>query len=160
MTKCETYLAPSTQSPEDIGKRFDIRGRMSKRHHKEWIDALRGDGYLQGQSQLMGHDEDTGEDSFCCLGVFLNLREEEYGPHAWEEGREEEMISSEKAEEWGLQLSGETEHQVLQSYLAHLNDNDRSFNEIADWLEDNEYWVTGEWENAETTDTDTSTQKS
>jgi len=141
-------MAPSTQSPGDRAKDFDIRGKMSKEHHSEWIEALRSGGYLQGQSALQSEDEDTQEETFCCLGVFLHLRASEApGEDVWEGGREEEMLFGEAAQEWGLQLNADQENQVLQSYLAHLNDNDRSFEEIAQWLADNEYWVTGDWEN-------------
>jgi hypothetical protein len=50
---------------------------MNKRIKKLWVEALRSGKYKQGTGQLRRLDEDTGEMTFCCLGVLCNLHAQE-----------------------------------------------------------------------------------
>ena len=107
----------------------------------KWIEALRSGDYDQGHGMLRDLD-----DSYCCLGVLLDVSElgqwdeQAFGPLIYEiedsdkdypNPREELDLSKATLDKLGLDPKE-------QHHLVNLNDDDGAdFNEIADWIEEN-----------------------
>jgi hypothetical protein len=108
------------------------------------VAALRSGEYKQTQGQLR-----EGDDSFCCLGVLCDLHAKETG-YVWEEAWSsdypdgfmylgQEFILPEEVRTWaGLPSSdgGEVRVDGCRGNLANHNDNGRTFEEIADAIEE------------------------
>lgn len=103
---------------------------MTPELKQKWIDALRSGRYAQGKERLVQHDNDTGESTYCCLGVLGNIA-----------GLTDKQLQGEEcAGANGALLSHETLEMVglrekMQSSLAQLNDHDVSFYDISCLLE-------------------------
>lgn len=127
---------------------------MDKKVKKKWVKALRSGKYKQTQSRLQSPDG-----SFCCLGVLCDL---EYDGHWLMKVKKiQNYWGDEIAEEKNVVLipanggkclrPGEEESAVLprkfrdklglslpqHDELAEMNDEGKSFIEIADWIEEN-----------------------
>jgi hypothetical protein len=109
--------------------------RMNEEHKAEWIRLLLSGEYRQGHSAL--HEIDRGFHTYCCLGVYCELRElpkveiPSVNPN---EVRFGYGINRER-----LYLPREIEHEVggnaYQTALAACNDSKWTFDEIATLLE-------------------------
>jgi len=113
---------------------------MDKKWKNKWITALKSGEYQQGRGALR-----TLEDKFCCLGVLCDLYGKEKGVN-WE-------LRKNKIKYIFLDESGTLPTIVKQetcikdgkmSIVITLNDGNngdgeppKSFNEIADWIEEN-----------------------
>ena len=103
----------------------------------KWIEALRSGEYSQTERTL------SDKDGFCCLGVACKVYENETGNKLFvnEFGNfiEETLIRDYKCvREWlGLSSHDGEFHQSTggRIYLTELNDEGKSFNEIADLIE-------------------------
>ena len=103
---------------------------------KRWIKWLRETDFDQGNSSL------RGVDGFCCLGIACHkstkIRQADNisGATVYEYKETEdsdELYLPDGFREWvGLTLDEEVE-------LAWMNDQNKSFSEIADWIEENVY---------------------
>lgn len=83
---------------------------------EKWIAALRSGEYVQTNGVLR-----NAQNGFCCLGVCADL----IGEAGWE-----------RHAEWGDELIGEVIlDDCIQQDLAELNDNGKTFPEIADYIE-------------------------
>ena len=97
---------------------------------EEWIAALRSGEYRQGQRALHNRQDN----SFCCLGVLCEISE-------MPKNADENFTSyvfPDNAQSFLLPSAGLYNYLGLPYYfnsVANMNDNDKSFNEIADWLE-------------------------
>lgn len=130
---------------------YDIRGHMDNDTLNEWIDALRGDNYTQGASNLVQEVDEYDNGSMepgvyhCCLGVYLDIND---GFEERHDNTDGEMLSAHYAFDQGLSCimmeedTGDSPCNNLQHWLAHMNDSDKSFNEIADFLDKNREIVT------------------
>lgn len=108
---------------------------MMKQEVKDkWIEALRSGEYEQGIGRLR-----SSENKFCCLGVLcevqgveshLNHDEESYRYFGNKNGFQSLLPSSVAIDDWKLPYEDT-------SILMGMNDNGKSFNEIADWIEEN-----------------------
>jgi hypothetical protein len=115
---------------------------MNERIKKLWVDALRGGDYTQAKGQLMRLDCDTGEKSYCCLGVLCNLHQEE--AIGWPGGWSEETYLNQTAElpmdviEWsevnGIDPDVEMANGDMET-LSNLNDGGTTFEDIAAYIE-------------------------
>lgn len=114
---------------------------MDAQLHREWIEALRSDHYIQGRGALRSHALGEWVDSWCCLGVLLNLMVK---PWAWETSttnpyRDPRLLYSVAG------LSAAIPHSLAQQIglsedeqhaFVHMNDCQRlSFRQIADIIE-------------------------
>jgi hypothetical protein len=103
-----------------------------------WCAALRGGDYRQGQGVLRRSESD-GSESFCCLGVFCDL----FDPDAWEASNDDRHPITEGYYHRGIghAMPAETVYvdtglnQSLAGDLAALNDDNYTFEEIADFIE-------------------------
>jgi hypothetical protein len=105
---------------------------MKRELKQKWLDALRSGNYRQGQDCLK-QENDRGRVWYCCLGVLAEIAEPE-------------MLRKERSSfvfynhtgylrlpsgEWVL-LTADTQRE-----LGRMNDDGKSFAEIADWIEKN-----------------------
>jgi hypothetical protein len=118
----------------------------------QWLNALRSGTYRQGDGYLHRND------SFCCLGVAIDLIDNTvwkqantgvgcsvnkvYGaisgatgyPHTGDLPSDIEEVLGQKTE---FPSDTEDEFRSVVRHLAHLNDNGSDFNQIATWIEEN-----------------------
>ena len=95
---------------------------------RKWVEALRSGKYEQGKGRLR-----TLDNHFCCLGVLYDIVK----PEAWKQGTFYYL-----ADGFGGALTIDFEDNVNLPYkqsniLMGMNDIGKSFNEIADWIEQN-----------------------
>lgn len=121
---------------------------MDKKTKKEWLKALRSGEYKQGDGALRKEDDDCGGEKFCCLGVLCDLIE----PNQWRQvngewrngsasqdgGMPREGLQDKLGLSRKINRSGVT-NQTIAEKLAAMNDNGRTFKQIADWLEKRDF---------------------
>lgn len=104
---------------------------MRKKLKNEWIAALRSGEYKQAKNVL--HSADGG---FCCIGVLADI------------GLEFDWEQDSPKDNWGVDggcvsMLFDTQLDLLglgvevARELAGMNDSGNTFNEIADWIEEN-----------------------
>lgn len=93
---------------------------MDKNLKAKWIKALRGGGYEQGDSMLY----DSGNDSFCCLGVLCRVA----GANLDEI---DEVTMPSRTERFGTLID-----EQIASHLANLNDDGVPFEMIAGFIDE------------------------
>lgn len=106
------------------GKEKDVR--LPKAFKKKWIAALRSGKY----SQSVGYLEDS--DGYCCLGVACRIQHPKmklYGDFIND-------FNFKRLRDVNVPkiLKGNID---LPKILSEMNDNGHSFEEIADWIEEN-----------------------
>lgn len=111
---------------------------MKTKIKNKWIEALLSGKYNQGQGNLRLRD--SGEDKFCCLGVFCDIVE----PEGWGEGLQYDDIGGTVIYHTrrhcypDRQFDGKyglDDHTVADT--ARMNDAGKSFVEIAEWIREN-----------------------
>lgn len=132
---------------------MSLEKKMNPELKKRWIDALRSGEYKQGTMRLSTRDPKTQEVTHCCLGVLCDLNKIEgrwdAGDHPesglletktydFERDVSEGMIPSGVYPELD-QLSTRPGPTIVavRMHLAEMNDEGKSFAEIADWIEEN-----------------------
>ena len=123
----------------------------------KWLEALRSGEYLQGKEFLLRRTAD-GEERFCCLGVLCNLYAQEHPGTGFNLMTEEtfayvsQWMSAVTRRKKGESLFEFDRHVVnlpkevrewagvpahwVQGTLAEMNDNGKSFKQIASWIEE------------------------
>lgn len=98
----------------------------------KWVAALRSGEYVQGRGQLR-----TSVDEFCCLGVLCSIYALENSDftatHTDHNGYEydgEWLVLPTGVQQW----AGLPDEQVV---LIEMNDGNSTFDEIADYIEEN-----------------------
>lgn len=106
-----------------------VRNEEIAEARRRWLEALRGGAYLQGKYALKVRAEVAGGvDSYCCLGVLCDVLD----GGAWDGIRHHDETDVPSGDV--LSLVGIEHHHV--DALTELNDHyDRSFDEIADYIE-------------------------
>jgi len=109
---------------------------------KKWVSALRSGDYKQNTGNL-GRKDSFGNDQFCCLGVLCELmgkdsdklRREIHGGKYQYNGYGGKLPDA--ARNWsGIKTGGgEVSYNDKTTTLALLNDNGKTFEEIADIIE-------------------------
>lgn len=100
---------------------------LDKKFKNKWIKALKGGKFTQGEGRLYKKDE-SGE-KYCCLGVAGIIC-----------GIPKEMLYKSFLERYPLSynipkdIKGQKE---VAAHLANMNDNGKSFEEIADYIKKN-----------------------
>lgn len=115
--------------------------RLPKKFAEEWVAALRSGDYKQGQSVLVANDVSVDgevEYKYCCLGVAgqlcgCEMRTFEDTHLDNDPDCESQVGSLDNVPE---QLRG-SQCDGLAVKLALMNDNLKTFDEIADWIEQN-----------------------
>lgn len=100
----------------------------------KWIEALRSGKYVQGRTMLR-----TTDDKFCCLGVLGDVcASDKWALHKfgdegldyWSFERDDALLPDDFADDRGVPYK-------TQEQLAEMNDQGKSFIEIADFIEKN-----------------------
>lgn len=114
-----------------------------RQDYKDWIAALRSGEHKQGKEALLNHN---GE--MCCLGVYAKLR----GFPIQVSANDDTMHTN---TEMYTIISGEISSDLDQHVLIGMNDRGKTFEEIADFIEEalepkkeyeGEWWKTEEGE--------------
>jgi hypothetical protein len=103
--------------------------RMNEEHKAEWIRLLLSGEYRQGHSAL--HEIDRGFHTYCCLGVYCELR----GAQKKETSARVFYGAHERENYLPDELENELGNMAYQRALAACNDSSWSFEEIATLLE-------------------------
>lgn len=122
-----------TASPDITGVdpsslRKSITSEFTQEVKDRWLAALRSGEFKQGYAYL--HD---GQNGYCCLGVLAAL----LGTHTLD------LEYKQALDDVGLDLLGPWDPEdpatlyTLQRQLAALNNTGLSFEDIADWIEEN-----------------------
>jgi hypothetical protein len=99
---------------------------MNKQLKSAWIKALRSGEYEQGKRQM-----ETKHGSLCCLAVLCRVAKVEYPRDAFD-------LDNEKLQEFRDECCLGDNFCGIQAQLIDLNDDqNKSFPEIADWIEAN-----------------------
>lgn len=104
---------------------------MKAEFKQKWLEALRGGKYKQGKNVLR-----TAQDEFCCLGVLCDV----VSPEGWlaDDSREGGFLHSDRKGFLPLGVKYETAFPSIHEVkLTNMNDEGKSFAEIADWIETN-----------------------
>lgn len=116
--------------------------RLPRKFTELWLNALRSGQYKQGIGALC-----TPEEKYCCLGVAGHLS----GINKWNRKNDITRIAFlntgthfkrfEKnfkfPKKLPKELIGDADDNLLVSTLVAMNDTGKSFEEIADWIEEN-----------------------
>lgn len=97
-----------------------------------WVDALRSGKYQQGRGRL------KYEKSYCCLGVLCDLYLKQTGNIGWTKA-ESHVYSFGGARTYPPEIVSDWAQVAEQhtTLLATKNDNGHSFEEIAEYIEEN-----------------------
>lgn len=107
---------------------------MNKKIKAKWLRALRSGKFKQGQQTLCAKTDDDYE--FCCIGVLAHIAISapwaQFGyEHTFEgNGENTTTLSSKILRRVGLKDD-------IQTKLIVMNDNGKSFKQIANWIERN-----------------------
>lgn len=106
---------------------------MNTEIKEKWLESLRSGKYEQGTGALRKNGEAC--DQFCCLGVLCDI----IAPEKWKLANKSEIfihdcdrvgtLSSRLKEKVGLNAD-------IEEQLIDLNDNGKSFSEIADFIQE------------------------
>jgi len=114
---------------------------MDPKIKRKWLAALRSGEYVQGKGNLLSIEE-SGEHSFCCLGVLCDLHSRETG-QKWEVKKYDNVFSglynvSRYLENCNILPSAVEKwagDNIPNWTLADMNDNGKSFKTIANYIE-------------------------
>ena len=102
---------------------------------RKWVEALRSGKYAQTKSHL------RDEHGYCCLGVLCDL----IAPNDWQSNVEDDVFKHRRANSFphpevlataGIEGNTDCDEPVHPLWTAaHMNDDGRTFAEIADYIE-------------------------
>ena len=107
---------------------FEITEKLPVEFKKKWVEALRSGTYKQGKANL--YEPKTC--SYCCIGVAGKLCGIELN-----ELSDEGYLMSDVLDLSNVpnMIQGCGDENALTDYLAFMNDNDKTFEQIADWID-------------------------
>ena len=107
--------------------------KLTDEQRKEWIEALRSGKY----EQVSGFLKTT--DGYCCIGVFAeNVLKRKFicNDDPGTDPKEDARVFNIEDTFMVSKLTDNSINTLLQNHLIGMNDGGASFEEIADWLED------------------------
>jgi hypothetical protein len=105
---------------------------LPKEFRELWLEALRSGRYKQGTGSLSAHTLHDGL-TWCCLGVACHVLDIPEGQVRWLEFPTD--VSHDTLNHLGIEIPEAIRTGVWSSNLADMNDNGKSFDEIADHIE-------------------------
>ena len=102
---------------------------MDKKLKAKWISALRSGGYQQGRFYLR---DDEGR--YCCLGILHKIITGEEPGKCW---TDEPVVARPDLMKFIDDPSPTVAGETVQNTLVLMNDNGKTFPEIADYIEKN-----------------------
>lgn len=116
--------------PLNLNKKMETKKyRLPKEFTEKWLKALRSGEYKQGEAKLFN----KRNDSYCCLGVACSVAKinpQKFVDWGW-------IHFSFANEEMPTELVEEKKSDGLPDELSRMNDQGKSFIEIADWIQKN-----------------------
>lgn len=114
---------------------------MDAKLKRKWVKALRSGEYRQGRGLLVSN---SGK-SFCCLGVLADIQGCVWGTDAWGNlipflPKSEKPLSRYGSDMLSPRLGAGGLSKTRQGKLAEMNDSNKTFKEIADYIEKNIGW--------------------
>lgn len=115
---------------------YEIVNPLTQEMKDKWVAALRSGKYQQGQHELK-----SCTDKFCCLGVLCDVKGLPYGDGFFQLDESTHVdtclvkrivVMNGPSIDKAFYVSN-----VIQEQLVAMNDSGVSFNEIADWIENN-----------------------
>ena len=105
---------------------------LTRAEYVEWIKALRSGEYNQGQGRLVT------KDGYCCLGVLAKIKNklDEYNMFMNNPNYLVDTDIDGNITYYYLPI-GDVSNGLDQNTLMHMNDNYKTFDEIADFIEAN-----------------------
>lgn len=116
---------------------------MKQEFAKEWVDALRSGNYTQGKNRLRLMGKPGQPDQFCCLGVLCDVVKDRVEGAEWTKKYDEESFMFDRSSAFlpisvyklvGMRSVGGV---IASTALFKMNDEGISFNDIADFIEEN-----------------------
>lgn len=98
---------------------------------QKWLEALRSGRYRQGKNVLR-----TSQDEFCCLGVLCDI----VSPNGWlvDAGQGGGFLHGDRKGFLSMAVKLATAFpELYEVTLSNMNDDGKSFAEIANWIEVN-----------------------
>lgn len=128
--------------------------KMNKTEKNKWLKELRNPAIKQANAQLCVFDDVSAEHSYCCLGVLALIKKRlhltdglgyNYQPCLVFKGVTKTKTFTNSCRMTPTQKLSMDSHFVpttwlsvdVQNILSDMNDNGKSFLEIADWIEKN-----------------------
>ncbi len=113
--------------------------KLEKEFAQKWVDALKSGKYPQGEGYL---ENDYGQ--YCCLGVAcrmnhpkVDLRHKFFIDASKDSKKNKEYITKSLERSMPALLRGVDVDQSFVQKVSKMNDDGYSFDEIADWIENN-----------------------
>lgn len=108
-----------------------MRGRLMDELVKaKWVEALRNGGYIQAKGKLKSQETKGCDTEYCCLGVLMEIQDEEFTQERLEEG----MPDAKFLDVMGMPMDNNGAWGVA-GELAEMNDKGKTFKYIADYIE-------------------------
>ena len=106
---------------------------MTPELKQKWIEALRSGKYKQGRTVLRNL-----EDQFCCLGVLCDVAGLKWQrSDVWSVDDMRSVLSVKQLDEFGLDQYQMDKLVIMNDGGNTINDPPKSFEEIANWIEEN-----------------------
>jgi hypothetical protein len=113
--------------------------KLEPEFKKTWIAALRSTAYVQAQGKLYAGSTPEGQHKMCCLGVAEHLcgtQIEDFGNEGMPQMLDEpkspiNVLRQDVPDSWPVKYS------TVALYLAQMNDRGKTFEEIAQFIEEN-----------------------
>ena len=115
-----------------------------RENREQWLTALESGKYKQGMGQLRGRETEKSSYKYCCLGVLCNLHKDKKNKwdedHFMSEYPKADPTDSweDEGEYWDMPPDSFLDKVKVDSYLAEklatMNDNGKTFKEIAAFL--------------------------
>ncbi len=108
---------------------------MNQELKSKWLEALRSGRYDQGTGSLRVKLPDDGIDRYCCLGVLCDITNSSLWDKRIGPGRMTFEGSFNYLPQWVRDHAGVSD--AVQANLSKMNDGGQTFEQIADYIEDN-----------------------
>lgn len=105
-------------------------------NQKTWINALRSGEYLQCQNELCTHDG-NGANYYCCLGVANTIFHLNAQDNETLDGTNFNLVLGLRTHDGEIHYNEDDEEEFGYLTLVEMNDDGKTFVEIADFIEAN-----------------------
>jgi len=109
--------------------------QLPKEFATKWVEALRSGEYKQGKSQL------KSKKGYCCLGVACKMEGQRiFKDKEWIDPELSNGLNKYPKHIPSLLIGSAADNSFVHE-VSDMNDNGKTFNEIADWIEENVEFV-------------------
>lgn len=108
--------------------------KLPEQFKNQWVEALRSGNYEQGRVYLYNKSY-SGPATYCCLGVACSILGQKIPSDHFILGSSNPFFKYRS--EFGLIPAELADDSITQIQLSKFNDRGATFNQIADWIENN-----------------------